>query len=91
MLALIALSPQCNDFVSNQPPRTHSVVAEIGRIDRFCHGAGACVPSSRPIIGATDRSNVALHGSLQYLLGARFDDPFPVVAIDPIECERHQC
>ena len=46
--------------------------------------------TSRPIIGTTDSSNVALHGVLQDLLGARMDHPLEVVAVDPIERERHQ-
>lgn len=46
--------------------------------------------TSRPVIGATDRSNVALYGTLQDLLGARMDHPFEMVTVHPIEREGHQ-
>src|SRR5579859_3608230 len=46
--------------------------------------------TSHPVISATDRSNVSLHGILQNLLGARMDHPFEVVAVHPIEREGHQ-
>src|SRR5450830_1161877 len=56
----------------------------------LCQKRASSFLTSRPVIGATDRSNVALYGTLQDLLGARMDHPFEVVTVHPIEREGHQ-
>src|SRR4051812_30781628 len=45
---------------------------------------------SPAIIGATDSRNIALHGIRQVLLRTRMHHPLEVMAVDPIERQRHQ-
>src|SRR5215468_5765221 len=46
---------------------------------------------SNPVVSAPYGSGVALHGTLQDLLCTGMHHPIEVVAVNPVEIQRHQC
>src|SRR6185295_13753685 len=74
----------------NPPPRTPRRITLPSSCVELRSTEVANPPYSSAIIGAADRRDIALHRTRQVLLRARMHHPLEMVAVDPVERQRHQ-